>query len=245
MSCFPPLVASDRAPAPCQLVLDLPHAVGDSLTDFMPAFSNREALDAVLGWPDWPGTACLLIGPAACGKSHLAKIWAQRAGAVTLRGSELWEPAEPLRRVQPATACVVDDADESAQEAQLFHLWNRMAECRGSLLLTASSPVPGWGVRLPDLYSRLLTAWPVQISAPDDELLGALLVKQLSDRQIRIEHEVVAFLIRRIERSFAAARALVRMLDRASLRARRPITMPLARAVLEELALERACEGET
>jgi chromosomal replication initiation ATPase DnaA len=238
-------VASDRASAPCQLVLDLPYAVGDSLTDFMPARSNREALDAVLGWPAWPVAACLLIGPAACGKSHLAKIWAQRAGAVLLRGSDLWEPAEPLRRVRSTTACVVDDADEAAQEAQLFHLWNRMAECRGSLLLTASSPVGGWGVRLPDLRSRLLTAWPVRIGAPDDELLAALLVKQLSDRQIRAEHEVVAFLTRRIERSFAAARAVVRALDRASLRACRPITMPLARAVLDELALERAVEGGT
>jgi chromosomal replication initiation ATPase DnaA len=241
----PSPVAGELEPAPCQLVLDLPHAAGDSLVDFMPAPSNRAALDAVLGWPAWPAAACLLIGPAACGKSHLAKIWAQRSGAVTLRGPELWEPAEPLRRIQPAATCVVDDADEAAEEAQLFHLWNRMAECGGSLLLTARSPVPGWGVRLPDLRSRLLTAWPVRIGAPDDELLGALLVKQLADRQIRAEHEVVAFLTRRIERSFAAARAVVRALDRASLRARRPITMPLARAVLDELAQERTGEGES
>ena len=175
----------------------------------------------------------------------MAKIWAQRAGAVILRGSELWEPAEPLRRLQAATTCVVDDADETAQEVQLFHLWNRVVECRGSLVLTGRSPVAGWDVRLPDLRSRLLTAWPVRIGAPDDELLGALLVKQLSDRQIRADHDVVAFLTRRIERSFSAARAVVRALDRASLRARRPITMPLARAVLDELALERAGEGGT
>jgi chromosomal replication initiation ATPase DnaA len=215
------------------------------LADFLPAPSNRAALDAVLGWPDWPGTVCLLIGPAACGKSHLAQIWAQRAGAVSLRGPELWEPAEPLRRLGGARACVVDDADEAAQEAQLFHLWNSMAERRGSLLLTAQAPVPGWGVRLPDLRSRLMTAWPVRIGAPDDDLLGALLVKQLADRQIRVDQDVVAFLTRRIERSFASARAVVRALDRASLRARRPITMPLARAVLDELAAERAGEGES
>ena len=243
MSGFPSPAPGEPALLPCQLVLDLPHTDGDSLTDFMPAPSNREALDAVLGWPAWPGAVCVLIGPVACGKSHLAKIWARRAGAVILRGSELWEPAEPLRRVQTATACVVDDADETAQEVQLFHLWNRVVECRGSLVLTGRSPVAGWDVRLPDLRSRLLTAWPVRIGAPDDELLSALLVKQLSDRQIRADHDVVAFLTRRIERSFSAARAVVRALDRASLRARRPITMPLARAVLDELALERASEG--
>ena len=233
------------APSARQLVLDLPHEVGEDLTDFMPASSNREALDAMLRWPDWPGFACLLIGPPACGKTHLAKIWARRAGAVTLRGAELWGPAEPLRRIEAAPLCVVDDADGVAEEPQLFHLWNALAGRGGSLLLTARAPVAGWGLRLPDLRSRLLTAWPVRIGAPDDELLGALLVKQLADRQIRSDQEVVAFLTRRIERSFAGARAVVRALDRASLRARRPITMPLARAVLAELALERAAEGET
>jgi chromosomal replication initiation ATPase DnaA len=234
-----------RMPSAGQLVLDLPHEVGEDLTDFMPAASNRAALDAVLGWPGWPGFACLLIGPAACGKTHLAKIWARQSAAVVLRGAELWEPADPLRRLQAATACVVDDADTVAEEAQLFHLWNLLVERRGSLLLTARAPVAGWDLRLPDLRSRLMTAWPVRIGAPDDGLLGALLVKQLADRQIRADGEVVAFLTRRIERSFAAARAVVRALDRASLRARRPITMPLARAVLDELAMEPADEGET
>jgi chromosomal replication initiation ATPase DnaA len=231
------------APPPRQLVLDLPHAEGETLTDFMPAESNREALDAVLGWPAWPGPACVLVGPAACGKSHLAKIWARRAGAALLRGPELWQPAEPLRRARAAAgaACAVDDADQVAEEDQLFHLWNLLAERRGSLLLTAATPVPAWGVRLPDLRSRLMTAWPIRIGAPDDGLLGALLVKQLSDRQIRADHDVVQYVTRRIERTFLAVRVAVAALDRASLRARRPITLPLARAVLDEL--ERDEEG--
>ena len=111
-------------------------------------------------------------------------------------------------------------------------------------MLTASRPVAPGACGCLDLRSRLLTAWPVRIDPPDDGLLGALLVKQLADRQINAEQEVVEFLVRRMERSFAAARVLVRMLDRASLRARRPITMPLARAVLEEIAADRAVAGE-
>ncbi|MGE3740054.1 MAG: DnaA/Hda family protein [Geminicoccaceae bacterium] len=234
--------APDRLPPRAvQLALDLPHADGDRLTDFMPAAPNHAALDAVLRWPDWPARVCLLIGPAACGKTHLARVWAERAEAGYLRGSELWAPAEPLARLA-AAACVVDDADEVPHEDQLFHLWNRVVGAGGSLLLTASRPVPAWGVRLPDLRSRLLTAWPVRIDPPDDGLLQALLVKQLADRQIRADREVVEYLVRRMERSFTAARLLVRELDRASLRARRPVTMPLARAVLDELAARQ--EGE-
>ena len=235
--------ASDPAVSPpCQLVLDLPHATGEQLADFLPAPCNRDALDAVLRWPDWPAPACLLVGPHGSGKSHLAKIWALRSGALFLGGRELWEPAQPLRRLDRALACVVDDADELAEEAVLFHLWNELLDRRGSLLMTADGPVAGWGLRLPDLRSRLMTAWPVRIGAPDDELLAALLVKQLADRQIRTESDVVAFLVRRIERSFASARSVARALDQASLRARRPVTLKLAREVLDEL--EREVEGE-
>ena len=225
-----------------QLALDLPHDDGARLTDFLPAEPNRAALGAILRWPDWPGGACLLLGPTASGKSHLGRIWSDRVGAVLLRGTDLWGPAQPLARVGPANTCVVDDAHEVADEVQLFHLWNRVIGAGGSMLLTAPQPVAGWGLMLPDLRSRLLSAWPVRIEAPDDGLLGALLVKQLADRQIRADLEVVTFLVRRMERSFSAARALVRELDRASLRARRPITMPLARAVLDELAAVQKLE---
>ena len=231
------------AAAPRQLLLDLPHTVGEGLADFLPSPSNREALDAVLRWPAWPGVACLLFGPPASGKTHLARIWADRAKAVFLRGHEVWEPAEPLRRLGEASACVVDDAEDMADETLLFHLYNRLAERRGWLLLTASRPVAAWPLRLPDLRSRLLTAWPVRIDPPDDGLLAALLVKQLADRQLRPDAGVVAFLVNRIERSFLAAQAVVRALDRASLRARRPLTMPLARQVLDELEHEHEHEA--
>lgn len=230
----PPAQASP--PAQRQLVLDLPHQVGEGVADFLPAPCNRAALDAVLRWPDWPATACLVVGPPGSGKSHLGKIWATRSQAVTLRGRDLWAPAEPLRRLGAASACLIDEAEDLADEALLFHLYNLLAERRGSLLLTATRPVAGWGLGLPDLRSRLLTAWQVAIGAPDDELLAALLVKQFADRQLRVDAGVVSFLVPRIERSFAAVRELVRALDRASLRARRPLTMPLARLVLGELA---------
>jgi DnaA regulatory inactivator Hda len=227
---------AEAGPAPCQLLLDLPHRVGEELADFLRAPSNEAALDAVLGWPAaWPSPACLLVGPSGSGKTHLAKVWARRSGAVFLRGRELWGPAEPLRRLGDAAACVVDDAEELAQEPPLFHLYNRLAERRGGLLLTARRPVAAWDLRLPDLRSRLMTAWPVRIEPPDGEFLAALLVKQFSDRQLLVDPGVVTFLVNRIERSFAATRAVADALDRASLRARRPITLPLARGVLERL----------
>jgi DnaA regulatory inactivator Hda len=228
-------MSSERAELQ-QLALDLPHAEGTTLSDFLPAASNRQAYDALMAWPAWPATALVLEGPEGAGKTHLLRIWVARAHAVQYAPAELWEPAQPLRRLGSATAATVDNVDEVEDEVQLFHLYNLLAERRGSLLLTASRPMSSWPFRLPDLRSRLATGWTVRIHPPCDALLAGLLVKQFADRQLRVEPEVVDYLVNRMERSFAAVRRIVEGLDRASLRSRRPIRLPLARLVLQAMA---------
>ena len=215
-----------------QLVLDLPVADGDRLEDFLRSPVNAEALDAVLRWPAWPAPALILWGPTGSGRTHLARIWARRSGARWLDGNRLGAAPAALEHLGHARHCVIDDADQVHEDRTLLHLYNMIANQRGQLLLTASGPSGAWGVTLPDLLSRLRTAWSCAIREPDDALLAALLVKQLQDRQLTVLPGVVAYLARHMERSFAAARRIVRELDRASLRARRPITLPLARAVL-------------
>jgi chromosomal replication initiation ATPase DnaA len=224
------LVLADR-----QLALDLPHRAASTLDDFLPAPSNRAALDAVLAWPAWPSTALIVDGPVGSGKTHLARIWAGRASALLLAGAEIWDVANPLQRLGSARGCAIDDADRIGDERLLLHLYNLIAERGGHILLTAGRPLADWGVGLADLRSRLRTAWTVGIKAPDELLLASLLVKQLGDRQLRVEPGVVETLARHMERSFAATVAVVRQLDALSLRAQRPITVGLARAVLREL----------
>jgi chromosomal replication initiation ATPase DnaA len=234
------------ASAERQLALDLPHLEATSLDDFMPAASNRQALDAVLAWPAWPTMLVALDGPSGSGKTHLARIWATRADALYLPAAQIWQAADPLARLGGARACVIDDADAVEDERLLLHLYNLLRERGGSLLLTARRPIPSWGIVLPDLRSRLLTGWPIGIGAPDEALLAALLVKQFNDRQLRVEPGVVDLLARNMERSFAAAAALTRRLDRLALRARRPIGPALARAVLREMSeqeVDRAALG--
>lgn len=219
-----------------QLVLELPQAGRWRLEDFLAAPGNQAALHAMLGWPDWPTRALVLYGPPGSGKTHLARIWAERSSAVFLDGAAVWGPAQPVRRVGAAACCVVDDAHAVAEPAALFHLHNAVLGGGGWLLLTGEGPVAGWDVPLPDLRSRLLAAVALAIQPPDDALLAALLVKQLADRQLTVEPPVVAYLVPRLERSFAGVRAAVEALDRASLRARRSLTVPLARTVLDYLA---------
>jgi chromosomal replication initiation ATPase DnaA len=115
----------------------------------------------------------------------------------------------------------------------LLHLINAAKERGTSLLLTARTPPAAWTVPLADLRSRLRAMATVEIAAPDDGLLAAVLVKLFGDRQLRIDEGLIAYLLPRMERSFAAAKTLVAALDAASLQQGRPVTAALARAVLD------------
>ena len=104
------------------------------------------------------------------------------------------------------------------------------------MVLTARRPPARWPVRLADLRSRLKAAAAVGIGPPDDPLITAVIVKLFADRQLRVDADVVSFMLTRMERSFETARTLVAAVDRAALAERRNITVPLVRGVMEEIS---------
>lgn len=215
-----------------QLPLDLPHRPALEREDFWVAPANEAAVQWLDRWPLWPAPALTLTGPPGSGKTHLGHVFARRAGALTITPEALGRAA-PRDLAGGARAAIVDDADRAAEEP-LLHLYNLLAERDGHLLLLARAAPARWGIGLADLRSRLLAAPVVAVAPPDDALLATLLVKLFADRQLRIGEEVVAYLIPRLERSFAAAQRMVAALDQAALAARRPITVPLAREVLDD-----------
>ena len=212
-----------------QLALDLRHRAATGREDFLVSTSNAEAVAWVDRWPDWSAPALVLTGPPGCGKTHLGMVWRQRTDAVVWDSGATVDLADPPEGV----AVLVDDADRLDDDAALFHLFNAVTAAAGSMLFTARTPPARWERRLRDLVSRLSAAPTVSVQPPDEELIGAVMMKMFADQHLAVEPDVLKYLVVRMERSFEEARAVVDALNRVSLAERRPVTVPLAREVLD------------
>ena len=202
--------------------------------DFLIAPCNAEAVAMVDRWPAWPGGSLLVSGPAGSGKSHLGEVWRARSGAL-LATPETLAP-ETVPQLLAAGALILDRADEVRDEAALFHLLNYAREASVPLLLLARSLPEDWVLTRPDLLARLKALARVAVAPPDETLLSALLVKLLSDRQIGpVPREVVAYIVERMERSYAAAERVVDALDRESLGRKKGVNLAVAKAALASL----------
>jgi chromosomal replication initiation ATPase DnaA len=217
--------------APRQLALSLDHAESFARDDFLSGPSNAAALALMESWPQWPDRTVVLSGPEGSGKSHLAAIWANAAGARLLAARALDAAAIPAALA--TGALVVEDVVPRAfDERALFHLLNLAREDDAFLLLTSRVDPSGWQPAIRDLHSRIKALPVISLSPPDDALLRAVLVKLFADRQLAVDESIIGYIASRIERSFAAARSIIERLDTEAMRRKRPVTRALAAEIL-------------
>jgi chromosomal replication initiation ATPase DnaA len=227
-----------------QLAFDLSRAPQFGRDDFFVSGCNEAAFHLIESWPNWPASALLVIGPPGSGKSHLSAIFAERAQAeVVPTATALAQANLPALAAQPAL--VIEDADqiEPADEANLFHLFNLTRETKAATLLTARKGPEFWGLRTADLLSRLRLCPSVELSAPDDELLEAVIVKLFFDHQLMVDTELISFIMLHMDRSLDAARRLVDLADRETLARGVPITKSLVRELCQMIAADDSKAG--
>jgi chromosomal replication initiation ATPase DnaA len=213
-------------PSPAdQMRLPLQRDLPEGAEGFVVSDCNRAAVDALADWPNPIGGVMAICGPAGCGKSRLGQIWAERVGAVAIQGAEA-ALIDPLGlEGRPVLLDPARDVDDET----LFHLINLAQAPGGALLLVARSAPSSWEATLPDLRSRLDAVISVPMEVPDDAVLSAMLAARFAERGIRPQKDVVPYLVRRIDRSAAAAAEVVERLDAMH----RPVTRALAREVVE------------
>jgi len=216
---------------PRQLAFALPHTESLSRDNFLEGPANSAALALIDAWPEWPSRTMLLAGPEGSGKSHLAAIWAEQSGARATSAHTLAAANVPAELA--TGALVVEDLREASfVERALFHLLNLAREDGAYILITARLPPSALAIELRDLRSRLRALPVVSLLPPDDQLFRALIVKFCADRQLAVDEQVVSYLATRLERSYAAARQAIELLDSEGLRQGRPVTRALASELL-------------
>jgi chromosomal replication initiation ATPase DnaA len=216
---------------PRQLAFALPHAESLTRDNFLEGPANGAGIALVDAWPEWPNRIMLLVGPEGSGKSHLAAIWAEQAGARSTAAHAL-APASVPGALATGALVVEDLKSADFDERALFHLMNLAREDEAYVLITARVPPAALEIELRDLRSRLRAVPVVSLLPPDDHLFRALIVKFCADRQLAVDEAVVSYLATRIERSYAAARQTVELLDSEALRLGRPATRALAAELL-------------
>lgn len=172
---------------------------------------NEAAIEGLQHADTWPFRTAILSGPPRSGKSALAQWFAQSG-----KGR------------------VVDDA-HTQPEAQVFHAWNAAQECGAPLLLVVSDAP--WTIDLPDLRSRVGAALWLELSLPDDEMMGALLEEFAARRGLVLAEGVTKFLVPRMMRSYAAIARLIDRIDHLSLARKAPVGLNLCREALESYLL--------
>lgn len=219
---------------PQQLSFDLPVLTARSREDFFVSPANAAAVGLIEGWAGWPARKLVLCGPEGAGKTHLVHVWAALADAAvveaaTLPGADIPDLARRNIAVEDADRIAGNPAAEEA----LFHLHNLALAEGQSLLVTARTAPNYWGLALPDLASRMAGTATARLESPDDALLAAVMMKLFADRQLNPAPDVIPYLAKRIDRSFAAAQAVVATLDAAALDGGHEINLTLARQVLD------------
>lgn len=229
-----------------QLALDFPCRPSLGRDDFMVACCNQEAVSIIDLWPSWPYFAVCIYGSSGCGKTHLANVFAQIVALQTQHPYRIpFIKASQITKDMPHTLfddsrqIVIEELQTLSDQEALFHLYNTYRDLGGNILFTSETAPARLNFKLKDLQSRMSIVPAYEIKAPDDELLMALLLKLFTDRQITPSSELLDYLLKNMQRSFAYARKLVEEIDNISLAKKRAISIAIAKEAISTLNSDR------
>ena len=213
-----------------QLLLDFDYEQNFKDDDFYVGKSNYYPFELINKWPKWGKNFLNISGEKFSGKTHLTKIFLKKFNGIRVDSSLLND--DNLKTIKPYQNIVLEDLNLDVNEKLIYSLFNIIDQDNKFLIITSNKPITEINFKLNDLRSRTRNCLLAKIENPDDELMFALILKNLSDRQITLDKKLIDFIIKRIDRSYGKIFEFIYKIDIISLKKKRPIDFKIINEVL-------------
>ena len=200
--------------------------------DFYISKSNKVVFDILESWPKWEKNFLNIVGEKFSGKTHLINIFLKKFKGIKFEAQSLSE--NNIKEIKIHQNIVLENLDEKVNEKLIYTLLNIIEQENKYLIATTLKPIVNLGFNLPDLKSRTKNFLLQNIEKPDDELIYALILKNLSDRQISLDKKLINYIIKRIDRSYGKIFDFIYKIDQMSLKKKKSINFEIIRNALEE-----------
>ena len=215
-----------------QLLLDFDYKQNFKDDDFYVGQSNYFAFELVNKWPNWEKNFLNISGEKYSGKSHLVNIFLKKFKGIKIDANLLND--ESLKEIKMHQNVVLEDINLEINEKLIYSLFNIIDQDNKFLLITSNNPVTEINFKLEDLRSRTKNCLLAKIENPDDELMFAVILKNLSDRQITLDKKLINFIIKRVERSYGKIFEFIYKIDKISLKKKKSIDFKIINEALED-----------
>ena len=215
-----------------QLLLDFDYKQNFRDDDFYVGKSNFYTFELINKWPKWEKNFLNICGEKYSGKTHLVNIFLKKFNGVSIKSSLLND--ENLKKIKPFQNIILEDLNLNVNEKIIYTLFNIIDQDNKFLVITSIKPITEINFQLEDLRSRTKNCLLAKIENPDDELMFALILKNLSDRQIKLDKKLIDFIIKRIDRSYGKIFDFIYKIDEISLKKKKSIDFKIINEALEE-----------
>ena len=200
--------------------------------DFYVSKSNEHILNLLLKWPKWVKNFINISGENFSGKTHLVNIFLKKFEGIKFEANQLNN--ECLKKIEIYQNIIIENLSENINEKLLYTFLNAVEQENKYLVVTSTKPIVNFNFNLKDLKSRSKNFLLQNIEKPDDELIFALIIKNLSDRQISLNKKLIEYIVKRIDRSYSKIFDFIYKIDEISLKKKKSINIKIIKEVLGE-----------
>ena len=200
--------------------------------DFVISKSNKHIFEFLDMWPKWEKNFINIIGEKLSGKTHLTNIFIKKNKGIKIEGKSLNN--DHLKKIKIYENIILENLTSDVDENLLYSFLNLIDQNNKYIIITSLIPIVYIDFKLNDLKSRTKNFLLLNINKPDDELVFAIILKNLSDRQILLDKKLINYIIKRIDRSYSKIHEFVYKIDQLSLKKRKSIDLNIIKEVLGE-----------